>query len=233
MLKLAKHNVLNTIILIHHMANGELPSAIVDVRSTDPIPEIPDSVVDNFEEALYEDKGNTLSNYYGGDLSQATRQQTTVFEGSYALEFAASGDSYSISRTDVSVGGTDTITDYVYMSSTNVSDSGPFVCTQQADATPAGYWLTINPSRGIALFRQDTSGNYTIVAGRTGNSLPTGEWLQTEISGFDTGDLVYTIYDSGGTQLQQVSGTDSTYQSGGIGFRATTDTVFYDLVDAQ
>jgi len=57
---------------------------------------IPDNVIDDFEETIYEDKGNSVSDYYtlGGDANNFDffqRSTSTAYEGLYGID----GDSNS------------------------------------------------------------------------------------------------------------------------------------------
>lgn len=55
------------------------------IKVTDPS-NISSSTVDTFEEILYEDQGQSLTDKYSGDLSYYSRQQTKVHSGNYALK---------------------------------------------------------------------------------------------------------------------------------------------------
>ena len=47
---------------------------------------IPDSVVDNFNQILYEDRDKTLSDFYTGDLSNFIRVTSPTIDGTHSLE---------------------------------------------------------------------------------------------------------------------------------------------------
>ena len=47
---------------------------------------IPGSVIDNFNEILYEDQNKTLSDYYSGDLSNYERVTSPTIDGTHSLE---------------------------------------------------------------------------------------------------------------------------------------------------
>ena len=57
---------------------------------------IPDNIIDNFNDILYDNQSLTLSDYYTGDLTKFQRQTSTVFEGSAALAADTSGSRHTI-----------------------------------------------------------------------------------------------------------------------------------------
>jgi hypothetical protein len=82
------------------------------------------------------------------------------------------------------------------------------------------YYAKLKPERGsFYLFTykggsgssQDSAGNL---------SLSQGEWYEVEIDWADGGSQIATLYNPDGTQLAQLSMSDSTWSSGGIGFDA-------------
>lgn len=94
------------------------------------------------------------------------------------------------------------------------------------------YFARVNPHQGhIALYRYE-NGSSTLLADE-GVSLSQNTWYEAEIDWGGSGGHTLTLSDSSGTQLAQISATDSRWTSGGVGYDAYLSdggTVYIDHV---
>ena len=94
------------------------------------------------------------------------------------------------------------------------------------------YFARVNPAQGhVALYRYE-NGSGTLLADQ-GVSLSQDTWYEAEIAWSSTGDHTFTLSDAAGNQLAQISATDSTWSSGGVGYDAYLSdggTVYIDYV---
>lgn len=188
---------------------------------------IPDTLVDNFEEILYEDQNLTLSDRYSVDEGAFARQQTTVKEGSYALQCTASSTS-RIQTTDFTVSDGHTYRYYTQLGGGNAG-----VLWGVPDSTTfSGYYTEAQPDE-IGIYRID-SGSFTGLANPS-DTIPTSEFLEHEFQWGSNGDLKLVVFNSSGTQIADTTTVnDTTYSSGGIGFRVfgPSGDSFFDHVRA-
>lgn len=190
---------------------------VYQAHSATEIGAIPDSVVDNFEESLYEDQGKTLSDYYSGDLGAFARQTSTVLEGSNSLEYSGSATSYILSGSFSASSGTTYRWDVRTESGSN---SGPYGIFGNPDATTfSGYMAGINPNKdNIHIYRVD-SGSFTELASASA-TISTSTRYINEFQWGSSGDLVYRLLDGSETELGATSVvSDTNYTSGAIGWR--------------
>jgi len=93
------------------------------------------------------------------------------------------------------------------------------------------------PNDKILLARADSNPTTIIDSNSTGFSLSEDAWYEAEIDWASDGTHTATIFDANGAQVAQVSGTDSTWTSGGIGFDAylyaSGETVWYDYASSE
>lgn len=186
---------------------------------------IPNSVVDHFEESLYEDQNNTLTDYYGGDTGQFTRQQTTVQEGSYALEVTTPDMSfYGIADADAPnnppVQG-DTFRCWVRHSGLDSGDVSDYIrilfATQSGTVLPQGNLVRVSGDDTLVLEVRDSQGVTNLASESVSVSADT--WYEIEVEWLADGSITCSLYDSGGTQIGSgISATDTTHTSGGVGF---------------
>jgi len=177
---------------------------------------IPDSVIDHFEESLYEDQNLTLSDRYGGDNLQFSRQQTTVYEGSYALEASSSQTLYFIADTDnETLQQGDAFGAFLRNSMTYV-----FAAQSESGAgSLSGYYGELDAAQGgWKAFRLD-SGSTTPLFDRS-LSLSSSKWYDHRLVDWQTdGTMEFELVDpSNSSVLDSVSVTDDTYSSGGYGW---------------
>lgn len=197
--------------------------------------DIPDSVVDHFEAVLYEDEGNTLSDYYSGELSYFARQQTTVYEGEYAVD-ADTPDNAGYAITSVEGSGLPrypTRGDRLRMAWNPDSESAPALGTCVVSEISSGslintscYHLTaILSNDEIRLQKTDGAGRTTLDS--TSVSYSAGGWFDLEIYPQSDGTIDGAIYDSvsddpNASPLASVSATDSDYDASGVGIEGNS-----------
>jgi len=189
---------------------------------------IPDSVVDNFEEPLYEDKNNTLTDYYDGDLSQASRQQTTVLKDSRSLKVSQGGFIGSTSGLPRYPNQDETFRIFVQ----NPSSGGRIYVYffLQSSTGFGGYRVGVRPGLDDLVLQESNPNNTQSRIEKTSVSLSTGTTYFVDTLPQSNGTITATLFDTSGTQLAQVSGTNTTYTDGGIGFEAeVADAVFDDV----
>lgn len=192
-------------------------------------PAIPDSVVDNFEGGIYEDQSKTLGDYYGGDLADATRQQTTVNNGLYALQLENAGHIASTTGLPNYPSDGDVATVRFYTSANDIFRIG--FCVQNANATwnESAYYalLDFRTNEPDLKIRGFASGNSIVSLNGSANVDPLNEWVKLEIDQTGTGFSV-ELFDSSGSSIDALSSSDTTYTSGGIGFAAFSTAYFDD-----
>lgn len=81
------------------------------------------------------------------------------------------------------------------------------------------YFARVNPEQGhVALYRYE-DGSGTLLADKS-VQLSQDTWYEVEIDWQTDGTHIFTLSDSSGSQISQISATDSTWEAGGIGFDA-------------
>lgn len=195
------------------MANGELPSAIVDVRSTDPIPEIPDSVVHRWTHD--EGSGSTLADSEGSQDGTITGPSYTTNskQGSHALSYIT--DDY-VNLGAIPFYSTFTVMGWVYF---NTNDS-------------RGTLIDIRTNQGVHIRGEGDgtvellyySGGYSIVANP---SISTNQWYHFALA-YDGSDAI--AYQDG-TEIGRVG--EGPPESVGtsqdaLGSKASLDSQFLD-----
>jgi hypothetical protein len=167
------------------------------------------TIIDDFED------GDITE--YGGDTGNFAVVQSPVQNGSNALESQTGGAVIS-STTGLSTypGQGDTFRFYCQ----NPSSGGriyTYFGTQSESNTPAGYRIGVRPGiDDFLLQRNDGSGGSTVL-GSTSVSLSTGVWYRVNVTWQTDGTIDATLFDSG-SQIANISTTDTTYTDGGIGF---------------
>lgn len=194
-----------------------------------------DGIVDDFEAGLYEDQNNSLSDYYGGDLSYFARQQTTIFEGSYALSGDRSGGGAGIISTDgawqSSQGDTLVWRQYDDDSYNNPEGGLTFFGQSESGFSSQSCYAAYvhNYSGEMRIYRID-DGSATVL-NSTGSLPATNTWYKGEVVTDTSGGITFTTYDQSGTEIGTVSASDTTYTSGGTGFRFYDSIEYWDLVE--
>jgi hypothetical protein len=195
--------------------------------------------IDNFEQSLYGNQGKTLSDFYGGNLSTATRQQSVVFEGSFALEvdsgngsiggdgseglpnYPVSGDSFRW-RILLEQGlGTRAGTSFGQQSSGDWFSTGAI----------ATYIAVLDKESDKVQIWKDNVGTKLAT---TSVSIPEGEWLECQVDWGSGGSINFTVFNSSGFEIASISGNDSEYTSGGVGYGVQAggaNIAYWDIVE--
>lgn len=202
---------------------------------------IPDSVVDHFEASQYEDKSATLSTFYSSilnsGLSNSQRQQTTVQEGSYALQIdSANGSGQAIGSLE-----TDGLNRYPNRGETwrqwvRTGTSGNervFAVFGLQDYNIDNlYHAGINRPGGDLRITKWESGSSTTLDS-VSQSWSDSTWYDVEIQWGIDDSIVCTVYDAGASQVNSVSASDGTFTDGGFGWwqgiASGGDTTYHDF----
>jgi hypothetical protein len=188
------------------------------------------TVIDDFESQLYEDEGKSLSDYYGGDLSDFQRSQTTVQDGSNALEPTSDTSAIHDDGGDFPL-TTDTTWEF-YQRHTSGSADGSWVWMAQdesGEASQNGYLAKTRSNNSDMSIRIVENGSESELA-ETSITPPTDEWMRGVVEHLSDGSITFTVFDSNSNQLGQVSTTDTTYSSGGHGFSCFDADLVWDSV---
>lgn len=168
----------------------------------------PNVVADGFED-------DDISEW-GGETSYFSVQSSTVSEGSWALTESASSSARHIGRTDATVSRPGTVEVDMYLDSAGLSGVTTMVQSEVGKNSFSGY--LVEPHRGggdFRIFRVD-SGTTTQLATETSN-VPIGEWFTVRIEHFANGTVRASAIDSSGTVTDELSVSDATYSTGGVG----------------
>jgi len=185
---------------------------------------IASTIVDDFED------GNISE--YGGDTGKYSVVSSPTASGSRSLEFNANGFA--------SIASTSGLNTYPSQGDTfrcrvrideNDDSSQVYWAAQSAVSDPDGYKWSIQISNSSFSFIKRESGSNTTLTSTTVTP-PTGEFLDVEVDWGSSGGHTLTLFDSAGSQLAQISATDTTYTSGGIAFlvapSGATSGVYFD-----
>lgn len=192
---------------------------------------IPDSVIDHFEESLYEDQNLTLSDRYTGNVSAFSRQKTTVKEGSYALGTPDDTNKYVIVGTDTygQFDQGETVRWNVYIPGGGGTRNGLIFGAQDTNNYYTNHTGTYTDKIAI---RKVVSGEITNIT-EVDVTVPSGEWLEGQTEWSTSGDITFTLFDSSGSELAQTSTTDTTFSDGEIGWHRNSrfdqsETAYFD-----
>lgn len=161
-------------------------------------------------------------NFEDGDISEYSLdtgsfsiQNNTVKNGTYALKAEFAGeDSKRIVSSDFSVGSGTTYRCNMQITN-NFSVSA--VWGTQDENTLDGYAINFyHPTHELRL-RKFTDDSATNLA-TTDHEISYNSWYEVELDWGSNGSLTATFF-NGGSQVAQISGNDTTYKSGGIGWR--------------
>jgi len=203
---------------------------------------IPPSLVDNLEEILYEDRGNTLSDYYVGPLTEASRVQdnTVAQDGDYYL---------GINTTSTNAGILSREGDGLNRYPTDGETFRAWVNPQGQDGgihwgvesgasynggSTDGYELLLRSQRDEVLIRSGDGSSvldsYTFAT----DALSGSSWYQIEVARGDT--MGIDILDSSGTSVGSNSISDTTHTAAnGVGWATNNDsgstTIQFDLME--
>jgi len=192
------------------------------------VTDVPDSVVDNFEEILYEDAGKTLSDYYDDDTNEFARIQSNVIEGGYALAPDTSDRGHMLMFPDDAPNafpGRGDWFGWIQRWHNNESPGGLAFSAVYGD----GYQYLMHGAFEEIQIRGIDSIGSTSTLENTSVNLTDGEWywcegLFVDDSGDDEGDLEFAVFEIGnelskGDELYRISTNDTDYIDGmGFGF---------------
>jgi hypothetical protein len=174
---------------------------------------IPDSVVDNFDSQLYDDTGNTLSDYYTGDLSSASRTTEKSTSGNYSLLLDSGGQIISTSGLNYpSQGDTYKVDFWLPTGNTAI-----FTLFGVQDADNYYYTNVQDYEQQWQLIKVE-NGSETSLVDKTGQSIPQDQLASQEIDWGSGGTIECRLYDSTDSLVSTISATDESFTSGGIGF---------------
>ena len=181
-------------------------------------------IIDDFE-------SGGISNY-GGDTSEVSVQTSTVYEGTYALanDTGSTASITSTSGLNAYPSQGDTFTWRTIIDSGFAG--GLFAVQSEAgDSSLSGY-LVHAGSDTINIQRND-SGTYTKLNETTGLTIPTSAWVQFEVTWLSDGSIDVVLYDDAGSEITTLSATDTTYTSGGVGWRTDNANQYQDYMVIQ
>lgn len=185
----------------------------------------PDGTVDNFEEILYEDKSNTLSDYYNGSLSNYERGQTTVDEGSYAL--SSTGGSFDVIYAP-DTGGLPRYPDQGETFRCHIqSPGGASAFCFGAQGTDEFYIAAIDAADDSFALQHRPSND---ILDSSPESIATDTWYIVEVDWGTDNSITARLLDNSENQLTSVSASDSRLTDGGIAFRSQGAGSHYDNV---
>ena len=175
---------------------------------------IPDSVIDTFEEILYEDGGKTLSDYYTGDLNAFERStDSPVQQGSYSLKCTSTSESglYSTTGLNRYPSRGDSFSAWVQPGGSDYAG----VLFGGSDADNTYILRLVGAYNNFQLSRLDNGSSNLLDT--TTAAISSGEWYQCEIS-FGDPTISASLTDSNGNTLDSVSADDTTYTTTGFGW---------------
>lgn len=183
-----------------------------------------ETIIDDFED------GDLSEYFYGFDESngKAFKITTTSYEGSNALRGSAGANTqaafFSTSGLPEYPEAGDTI---VYRQREEIGDNNHnsfFFGVQDNPDSNGGllegdyYVVTFDQeNEQLALHRRSSSNGHSTLA-KTDQTFSTGVWYKVEIDWGSGGTITVTLYDENGSLVNQITGNDSTFTSGGIGF---------------
>lgn len=187
-------------------------------------------VIDDFED-------NDLSEYELDTGSYQT-QSSTVFEGTYALEAQIPS-----SGTYVNLGSTSGLDNYPqsgdkFSYRVRFADSSNhhlfYFATQSGGTSdPDAYYLNVSPKNTHLSLRRRTNSSDTHLATDDTVFYSVDEWFELIVDWGAGGSFTVTLNKQDGTQITQISGSDSTYSSGGIIWRSynydNAENIYYDI----
>jgi len=191
---------------------------------------IPDSVIDNFNDPLYDDENLTLSDYYNGDLTQYSRQTSTVFEGSAAL----AGDTSGAAKVIVGNGSLNKTLSQGETAEFYINNGG-------ADLRPAFLYGVQDSSNWYGAFidaqkQQISLGSDGVIENLAveSASISTSKFYRGEITWNTDDSHSFEVFDpsDGSTVAGPITATDNTHTSGTNGWynnsSGQSQTAYYD-----
>lgn len=183
------------------------------------------TVVDDFE------AGSLDSAWSGGtDAHEVSSDQ--AYEGTYSV---AQVQTDNITRTDYTTAqGTRTTCEIYVTDHESQWSTGIIIGADAADS--AGYIARIVP-RDNDMRIQGRGDSDVFVSSNNTPIDASGEWYHLEFDWTNNGGLTATLYDQSGGEIESISGTDTTYTSGGIGIYSnsfeTDPTPYVDYITVE
>lgn len=168
---------------------------------------------------------------YGGTTSAFNVQSGTVKSGTFALAGGGSGGP-TISDTGVTTKRGQRF--YCQIRLTNAERGGGFLyCTQNETDSSDGYFARVHADIDVLVLYRYSGGSLTSIAADDFDP-STGLWYELRVDLTADGDHTLSVHDQTGTELAATpTVTDTTYSSGGIGFRADATTVYIDDYESE
>jgi hypothetical protein len=183
------------------------------------------TVVDDFEDG-------DLSEYtFDRGSSGASVVTSPTHSGSYALQFAEDYvEAISTSGLDIYPAEGDTFSFWVRAS----GGANNINVTWGVQDHNNRYYAKLYPSDGKFYLFTYKDGSGSSQDGDSGLAISQDAWYEIEIDWATDGTQTATLYDSSGSQLSQISMTDATWSSGGIGYDAylgSGEFAYFDYVN--
>lgn len=182
-------------------------------------------LIDSFEDGDHAEYTDTSGDYY------VVKDSTVAKHDSYYLDFAEAGQ-----HSGAGLVSTSGLPRYPSPGNTFESHSQliysadfagiQFACQTESDTFPDGYRCQVDGEQDRIEIIKHTGGGgtfSTLNSSAMNVSNYTNEWLRHKVFWDTNGDIVYTVYDSSGSQITQTSANDTTYTSGGFGYASETN----------
>jgi hypothetical protein len=191
---------------------------------------IPDSVVDNFEDANgnparpYE-SGETISDYYSGATGNWARTQSNVNEGSFALETSGGYPDYVYSTSGLPKYPSEGDTVKFLIRAVEVNGCIPHFISNVGGSPINGYGFGLYADNGEMYIQKITDESYSTLTSDTNISVSVQTWYWGEASLPTQGDntIEFSLYEvdsnnNRGTLISDITANDNDYATNtGIG----------------
>ncbi|WP_254274624.1 hypothetical protein [Haloarcula marina] len=177
------------------------------------------TVLDDFEDG-------DLSEY-SGDTGSFSITSNPVHTGSSALDSSVDRSLAVITHDSASISAGSEFSFHQYVRTQ--TDAGIQLFTNAIGTD--GYQFVVQEDQNVVKIRRFDGGSKTKLA-ESSATIPTGEWVTNTITTDTSGNLTWVLEDSSGSQLAQVSATDSTYTYGSFGFRVWESAAFDYLTES-
>ena len=166
------------------------------------------SVIEDWE-------GSTPLSNWSGDDGSFTTQQSTVYEGSTALECTTTSE-VSITKDGLTVAPEDTPVSGYFWNKSGTDSIGMVFGAQSAaeNSSLDCYEVFVNDAENFRLYRQSSGSETTLVDATVSNQVD--GWTKLTLDWQSDGAISITFTDTTGATTT-ISTTDTTYSSGRIG----------------
>lgn len=152
---------------------------------------------------------------YNGDTGQFSVQTGTVYEGTYALN-GSGNNRYSILNPNIDFSQGETIEFRNYRDDKDWRMGIHFGVQDPTQIPPNDSYTLMTGAPGFDLYKGANNSGTKLA--ETSITKEVGAWGRWEIDWRTNGDMVCTVEDSGGGQLAQITGNDTTWTTGNIGW---------------